>query len=69
MRNDSSTPKVLRIAYIELLNLIDLEFSLGTDTMFSSWRAFILISSIPVVLSIIGLFMMPESPRFLLQVG
>lgn len=45
-------------------------FTYGVEhKTFNSWRAFILVCSIPVWLAIVGLILMPESPRFLLQVG
>ena len=46
----------------------DLEFSLMTGHVVGSWRIFMLICTIPIYLSIIGLIFMPESPRYLLQV-
>ena len=34
----------------------------------ASWRAFILVCSVPAITAIFGLVFMPESARFLLQV-
>ncbi|CAM1300985.1 SV2A (predicted) [Pycnogonum litorale] len=38
-------------------------------THFSNWRIFLLVCALPSVASILGLIVMPESPRFLLEVG
>ncbi|KAH7944805.1 hypothetical protein HPB49_000746 [Dermacentor silvarum] len=36
---------------------------------FSSWRVFLLICSFPAIVSVLGLAFLPESPRFLLEMG
>ncbi|XP_067123934.1 synaptic vesicle glycoprotein 2C-like [Centruroides vittatus] len=36
---------------------------------FNSWRIFLIICAIPALLAIIGLCFLPESPRFLLEIG
>ncbi|XP_064462331.1 synaptic vesicle glycoprotein 2C-like [Ornithodoros turicata] len=36
---------------------------------FSSWRLFLLVCAAPSLLSVFGLMFLPESPRFLLEVG
>ncbi|XP_043224835.1 synaptic vesicle glycoprotein 2C-like isoform X2 [Amphibalanus amphitrite] len=36
---------------------------------FSSWRVFLLVCNLPSLLALLGLTFMPESPRFLLEVG
>ncbi|XP_022244166.1 synaptic vesicle glycoprotein 2B-like isoform X2 [Limulus polyphemus] len=36
---------------------------------FASWRIFLVICALPAVISSIGLFFLPESPRFLLEKG
>ncbi|GIZ00884.1 synaptic vesicle glycoprotein 2B [Caerostris extrusa] len=36
---------------------------------FARWRKFLLICSIPAILSAIGVSFLPESPRFLLEMG
>lgn len=36
---------------------------------FSSWRVFLLVCNLPSILALLGLFFMPESPRFLLEAG
>lgn len=36
---------------------------------FSSWRVFLLVCSFPAVVSVLGLAFLPESPRFLLEMG
>lgn len=36
---------------------------------FGSWRVFLLVCAIPSVVSLIGLVFLPESPRYLLEVG
>ncbi|XP_075998499.1 synaptic vesicle glycoprotein 2B [Genypterus blacodes] len=42
-------------------------FSMGTEFQFHSWRVFVLVAALPAMSSLIGLFFMPESPRFLLE--
>ena len=42
--------------------------SLGSIT-FHSWRLYILISALPSITGAVLFFVMPESPRFLLEVG
>ncbi|XP_064422065.1 synaptic vesicle glycoprotein 2B isoform X3 [Latimeria chalumnae] len=44
-------------------------FSMGTSYQFHSWRVFVIICALPCIASIIALKFMPESPRFLLEVG
>ncbi|CAN7979806.1 unnamed protein product [Ixodes pacificus] len=36
---------------------------------FSSWRVFLLVCSLPSIVSVVGLAFLPESPRFLLEMG
>ncbi|XP_076323195.1 synaptic vesicle glycoprotein 2C-like [Tachypleus tridentatus] len=42
---------------------------LSENVHFSSWRLFLVICVTPSVFSVIGLMFLPESPRFLLEVG
>ncbi|NXJ02873.1 SV2B protein, partial [Psophia crepitans] len=44
-------------------------FSMGTKYHFHSWRVFVLVCSLPCVASLVALKFMPESPRFLLEIG
>ncbi|XP_043934301.1 synaptic vesicle glycoprotein 2B [Protopterus annectens] len=44
-------------------------FSMGTNYQFHSWRVFVIICALPCLSSIIALKFMPESPRFLLELG
>ncbi|KAG8440680.1 hypothetical protein GDO86_006433 [Hymenochirus boettgeri] len=44
-------------------------FSMGTHYHFHSWRVFVVICVLPCIASIIALKFMPESPRFLLEMG
>ncbi|KAM4747997.1 synaptic vesicle glycoprotein 2B [Rhinophrynus dorsalis] len=44
-------------------------FSMGTHYHFHSWRVFVVICVLPCISSIIALKFMPESPRFLLEMG
>lgn len=36
---------------------------------FSSWRVFLLVCSLPAIVSVLGLGFLPESPRYLLEMG
>ncbi|XP_028812471.1 synaptic vesicle glycoprotein 2Ba [Denticeps clupeoides] len=42
-------------------------FSIGTEFQFHSWRVFVLVAFLPALAALIGLFFMPESPRYLLE--
>ncbi|XP_060057049.1 synaptic vesicle glycoprotein 2C isoform X2 [Erinaceus europaeus] len=44
-------------------------FSMGSAYQFHSWRVFVLVCALPCVSSVVALTFMPESPRFLLEVG
>ncbi|KGL76703.1 Synaptic vesicle glycoprotein 2B, partial [Tinamus guttatus] len=44
-------------------------FSMGTKYHFHSWRVFVLVCSLPCLASLVALKFMPESPRFLLEIG
>ncbi|KAJ6662854.1 hypothetical protein lerEdw1_011058 [Lerista edwardsae] len=44
-------------------------FSMGTNYHFHSWRVFVVVCSLPCIASLIALKFMPESPRFLLEMG
>ncbi|XP_075581722.1 synaptic vesicle glycoprotein 2C-like [Pelecanus crispus] len=44
-------------------------FSMGSAYQFHSWRVFVIICALPCVSSVVALTFMPESPRFLLEVG
>ncbi|XP_060611611.1 synaptic vesicle glycoprotein 2B [Anolis sagrei] len=44
-------------------------FSMGTNYHFHSWRVFVVVCSLPCIASLIALKFMPESPRFLLEIG
>ncbi|XP_078540220.1 synaptic vesicle glycoprotein 2B [Lissotriton helveticus] len=44
-------------------------FSMGTNYHFHSWRVFVVICALPCIASVIALKFMPESPRFLLEMG
>ncbi|XP_075063822.1 synaptic vesicle glycoprotein 2B [Mixophyes fleayi] len=44
-------------------------FSMGTHYHFHSWRVYVVICVLPCIASIIALKFMPESPRFLLEIG
>ncbi|TKC36709.1 hypothetical protein EI555_020725 [Monodon monoceros] len=42
---------------------------MGSAYEFHSWRVFIIVCALPCVCSVVALTFMPESPRFLLEVG
>ncbi|XP_076149002.1 synaptic vesicle glycoprotein 2Ba [Alosa pseudoharengus] len=42
-------------------------FSMGTEFQFHSWRVFVLVTLLPSLAALAGLFFMPESPRYLLE--
>lgn len=42
---------------------------LDEELHFSSWRIFLVVCSLPSFAAVIGLYHMPESPRFLLEKG
>nr|XP_020667832.1 synaptic vesicle glycoprotein 2B [Pogona vitticeps] len=44
-------------------------FSMGTNYHFHSWRVFVVVCSLPCIASLTALKFMPESPRFLLELG
>ncbi|KAJ8781904.1 hypothetical protein J1605_010652 [Eschrichtius robustus] len=44
-------------------------FNMGSAYEFHSWRVFIIVCALPCVSSVVALTFMPESPRFLLEVG
>ncbi|XP_025063938.1 synaptic vesicle glycoprotein 2C [Alligator sinensis] len=44
-------------------------FSMGSAYQFHSWRVFVIVCALPCVCSVVALTFMPESPRFLLEVG
>ncbi|XP_032247977.1 synaptic vesicle glycoprotein 2B [Halichoerus grypus] len=44
-------------------------FSMGTNYHFHSWRVFVIICALPCTVSMVALRFMPESPRFLLEMG
>ncbi|KAF1663853.1 Synaptic vesicle glycoprotein 2C, partial [Aptenodytes patagonicus] len=44
-------------------------FSMGSAYQFHSWRVFVIFCALPCVSSVVALTFMPESPRFLLEVG
>ncbi|XP_063170289.1 synaptic vesicle glycoprotein 2B [Candoia aspera] len=44
-------------------------FSMGTNYYFHSWRVFVVVCSLPCIASLVALKFMPESPRFLLEIG
>ncbi|XP_053128490.1 synaptic vesicle glycoprotein 2B isoform X2 [Hemicordylus capensis] len=44
-------------------------FSMGTSYHFHSWRVFVVVCSLPCIASLVALKFMPESPRFLLEIG
>ncbi|XP_032850142.1 synaptic vesicle glycoprotein 2B isoform X1 [Tyto alba] len=44
-------------------------FSMGTKYHFHSWRVFVLVCALPCIASLVALKFMPESPRFLLEIG
>ncbi|XP_007906531.1 synaptic vesicle glycoprotein 2B [Callorhinchus milii] len=44
-------------------------FTMGTSFHFHSWRLFVIVCTLPSILSVIALIFMPESPRYLLEVG
>ncbi|GKV08908.1 hypothetical protein SLEP1_g20479 [Rubroshorea leprosula] len=65
------TPKDLRGGFAfanQLMNTIGFAIVYFVGTMIS-WRALALISAIPCIVQIIGLFFTPESPRWLAKVG
>ncbi|XP_054724948.1 synaptic vesicle glycoprotein 2B-like [Uloborus diversus] len=41
----------------------------GLGTRLSSWRVFLVVCAAPALLTVFGLFFLPESPRYLLEVG
>ena len=51
-----------------LLLKTDIQFSFTLGYVFGSWRVFMLICTVPIIFSLLGLLIMPESPRYLLQV-
>ncbi|XP_062905352.1 synaptic vesicle glycoprotein 2Ca [Mobula hypostoma] len=44
-------------------------FSMGSAYQFHSWRVFVVVCALPCVSSVVALTFMPESPRYLLEVG
>ncbi|XP_049504845.1 synaptic vesicle glycoprotein 2C [Panthera uncia] len=42
---------------------------MGSAYQFHSWRVFVIVCALPCVSSVVALTFMPESPRFLLEVG
>ncbi|XP_034280626.2 synaptic vesicle glycoprotein 2B isoform X1 [Pantherophis guttatus] len=44
-------------------------FSMGAHYHFHSWRVFVVVCSLPCIASLVALKFMPESPRFLLEIG
>ncbi|XP_069451443.1 synaptic vesicle glycoprotein 2C isoform X3 [Ovis canadensis] len=44
-------------------------FSMGSAYQFHSWRVFVIVCALPCASSVVALTFMPESPRFLLEVG
>ncbi|KAM9183840.1 synaptic vesicle glycoprotein 2B isoform 3-T3 [Dugong dugon] len=44
-------------------------FSMGTSYHFHSWRVFVIVCALPCTMSMLALKFMPESPRFLLEMG
>ncbi|XP_078456265.1 synaptic vesicle glycoprotein 2C-like isoform X3 [Lampetra planeri] len=44
-------------------------FSMGSAYQFHSWRVFVIVCALPAVSAVVALTFMPESPRFLLQMG
>ncbi|KAM6364436.1 synaptic vesicle glycoprotein 2C-like [Pluvialis apricaria] len=44
-------------------------FSMGSAYQFHSWRVFVIVCALPCISSVVALTFMPESPRFLLEVG
>ncbi|XP_059808467.1 synaptic vesicle glycoprotein 2B-like isoform X2 [Hypanus sabinus] len=44
-------------------------FSMGSSFQFHSWRLFVVVCAIPCLSALIGLVFMPESPRYLLEIG
>ncbi|KAB1281643.1 Synaptic vesicle glycoprotein 2C [Camelus dromedarius] len=42
---------------------------MGSAYQFHSWRVFVIVCALPCVFSVVALTFMPESPRFLLEVG
>uniref|UniRef100_UPI00358F7B2D synaptic vesicle glycoprotein 2C-like n=1 Tax=Myxine glutinosa TaxID=7769 RepID=UPI00358F7B2D len=44
-------------------------FSMGSAYQFHSWRVFVITCALPAMASIVAITFMPESPRFLLQMG
>ncbi|XP_023368366.1 synaptic vesicle glycoprotein 2B isoform X3 [Otolemur garnettii] len=44
-------------------------FSMGTHYHYHSWRVFVIVCALPCTVSLVALKFMPESPRFLLEMG
>uniref|UniRef100_A0A8C5WFJ1 Major facilitator superfamily (MFS) profile domain-containing protein n=1 Tax=Leptobrachium leishanense TaxID=445787 RepID=A0A8C5WFJ1_9ANUR len=44
-------------------------FSMGSAYQFHSWRVFVVVCALPCVSAVVALTFMPESPRFLLEIG
>ncbi|XP_054997045.1 synaptic vesicle glycoprotein 2B isoform X2 [Sorex araneus] len=44
-------------------------FSMGTAYHYHSWRLFVIVCALPCTVSLVTLKFMPESPRFLLEMG
>ncbi|XP_038827022.1 synaptic vesicle glycoprotein 2C-like isoform X2 [Salvelinus namaycush] len=44
-------------------------FSMGSAYQFHSWRVFVVVCVLPCVCAVVALTFMPESPRFLLEMG
>ncbi|XP_070599309.1 synaptic vesicle glycoprotein 2C isoform X2 [Erythrolamprus reginae] len=44
-------------------------FSMGSAYQFHSWRVFVIMCALPCVSAVVALTFMPESPRFLLEIG
>uniref|UniRef100_UPI00358E944E synaptic vesicle glycoprotein 2A-like n=1 Tax=Myxine glutinosa TaxID=7769 RepID=UPI00358E944E len=44
-------------------------FSMGSAYQFHSWRVFVIVCAIPAIAAVVALTLMPEGPRYLLQMG
>ncbi|MXQ82763.1 hypothetical protein E5288_WYG022578 [Bos mutus] len=44
-------------------------FSMGSNYHFHSWRVFVIVCALPCTVSMVALKFLPESPRFLLEMG
>ncbi|EPY79510.1 synaptic vesicle glycoprotein 2C [Camelus ferus] len=61
--------ELVAVAKAQISSFSGWSFSMGSAYQFHSWRVFVIVCALPCVFSVVALTFMPESPRFLLEVG